>query len=80
VLTLQVDGMMSQGPRQEHGYRNTGRMDKSEGAEELGYGAYPFQLRLLRLQPKLRGTLSPVQESLRLLPTFLDRNVRLFRD
>jgi hypothetical protein len=33
VLALQVDGMVSQGPRQEHGYRNTGRMDKLEGAE-----------------------------------------------
>jgi hypothetical protein len=34
VLALQVDGMVSQGPRQEHGYRITGRLDKLEGAEE----------------------------------------------
>jgi hypothetical protein len=31
----------------EHGYRNTVRMDKLEGAEELGYGMYPVQLRML---------------------------------
>jgi hypothetical protein len=30
-------------------------MDKLEGAEELGYGAYPFQLRMLICQPKLKG-------------------------
>jgi hypothetical protein len=48
VLVLQVDGMVSQGPRQEHGYRNTGRLDKLEGSEELGYGAYSLQLRMLR--------------------------------
>jgi hypothetical protein len=45
VLALQVDGMVSLGPRQEHGYRNTVQMDKMEGAEELGYGAYLVQLR-----------------------------------
>jgi hypothetical protein len=48
VLALQVNGMASQGQRQEHGYRNTGRMDKFEGAEDLGYGAYRVQLRMLR--------------------------------
>jgi hypothetical protein len=25
--------LLADGPRQEHGYRNTGRMDKLEGAE-----------------------------------------------
>jgi hypothetical protein len=45
---VQVNGMVSQGPRQEHGYRNTGRMDKLERAEDLGYGAYRVQLRMLR--------------------------------
>jgi hypothetical protein len=55
-----------QGPRQEHSYRNTVRMNTLEGAEKLGYGVYPV--------------ISPVQGSLRLLPTFLDRKVRLFRD
>jgi hypothetical protein len=48
VLALQVDGMVSQDPRQEHRYTNTGRPDKLEGAEELGYGACPVQLRMLR--------------------------------
>jgi hypothetical protein len=47
VLALQVDGVVFQGSRQEHGYRNTGRLDKLEGAEELGYGAYPVQLGML---------------------------------
>jgi hypothetical protein len=37
VLALQVVSMVSQGPLQEHGYRNTGRLDKLEGVEELGY-------------------------------------------
>jgi hypothetical protein len=45
VVALQVDGMVSQGPRQEHCYRNAGQMDKLEGAEELSYGAYPVQFR-----------------------------------
>jgi hypothetical protein len=49
VLVLQVDGMVSQSSRQEHGYRYTGWLDKLEGAEELVYGAYPVQLRMLRL-------------------------------
>jgi hypothetical protein len=80
VLALQVDGTVSQGPRQGHGYRNTERLDKLEGDEELGYGAYPVQLRMLRLYPKLEGTLSPMQGSLWLLPTFLDKKVRSFRD
>jgi hypothetical protein len=47
VLALLVDGMVSQGPQQEHGYRNTGRLDKLEGALELGYGAYQVQLSML---------------------------------
>jgi hypothetical protein len=47
VVALQIDGMVSLDPRQEHGYRNTGRLDKSEGAEELGCGAYLVQLRML---------------------------------
>jgi hypothetical protein len=49
-------------------------MDKLEGADELGYGAYTVQLRMVRKKPKLKGALSPVEESLRLLPTFLNRN------
>jgi hypothetical protein len=48
VLALQVDGMVPQGPRQEYDYRNTVRMDKLEGAEELGCGAYSVQLGMLR--------------------------------
>jgi hypothetical protein len=28
--------------------QNTGRLGKLEGAEELGFGAYPVQLRMLR--------------------------------
>jgi hypothetical protein len=48
MLALQVDSMVSQGPRQKQGYRNTGRLDRLEGAKELGYGAYPVKLRMLR--------------------------------
>jgi hypothetical protein len=46
VLGLQVDGVVSQGPQQEHGYRNTRHMDKFESAKELGCGMYPVQLTL----------------------------------
>jgi hypothetical protein len=38
---------VSQGPREEHEYGNNGRMDKLEGAEELGYDVCPVQLMLL---------------------------------
>jgi hypothetical protein len=48
VPALQVNCEVSRRLLQEHGYRNTGGMDKSEGAEEGGYGAYPGQLRMLR--------------------------------
>jgi hypothetical protein len=43
---LQVDGTVSQGPQQQHSYRNTRWMGKVEGAKELGYGMYPVQLRM----------------------------------
>jgi hypothetical protein len=36
VLAPLVDSMVSQGPRQEHAYRNTRQMDKLEGVKELG--------------------------------------------
>jgi hypothetical protein len=47
VLALQVNGVVSQGPWQEHGYRNTRRIDKLEGTEDLGYGAYRVHLMML---------------------------------
>jgi hypothetical protein len=47
VLALDVNSMVSQGPWQEHGYRNTRQMDKLKGAEDLDYGMYPVQLSML---------------------------------
>jgi hypothetical protein len=47
VLVLQVDSVVSQGWRQEYDYRNTRWMSKLKGTEELSYGAYWVQLRLL---------------------------------
>jgi hypothetical protein len=44
---LQVDGVVSQSPGQEHAYRNAGWMGMLEGAKELGYGTYPVQLWIL---------------------------------
>jgi len=44
VPALQVNCTVSRGLLQEHGYRNTGGMDKLEGAEERCYGAYPTHL------------------------------------
>jgi hypothetical protein len=44
---LQGQSMVSQSLPQEHGYRNTGGMGKLEGAEELAYGTYPAQPRML---------------------------------
>jgi len=48
VPALQVNCTVSRSLLQEHGYRNTGGMGEWEGAEELGYGVYPAQLRMLR--------------------------------
>jgi hypothetical protein len=73
-----VDDMASQSPWKEYGYRNTRGMKKLEDTEELGYGMYPVQLRMLCQQLKVKGTLSSVQGSLRLLPTLLDTKVWLF--
>jgi hypothetical protein len=39
--------MVSQSLLQAHGYRNTIGMGKLEGIEELAYGAYPTQLKML---------------------------------
>jgi hypothetical protein len=47
VLALQVNGMVPQGPQQEHGYRNTWQMDKFEGTRDLCYGMYQVQPRML---------------------------------
>jgi hypothetical protein len=55
-------------------------MGKLEGAEELAYGAYPAQLRMLLWVLKLRETLSSVQGMLKRLLAFLGKNPRLFRD
>src|SRR5215469_5343345 len=44
---LQVVCTVSQSILLENGYGNTGGMGKLEGAEELAYGAYPAQLRML---------------------------------
>jgi hypothetical protein len=55
-------------------------MEKLEGAEDLGYGAYRVQLRMLGQYPNQEGTLSTAQGSLRLLTTFLARNVQQFRE
>jgi len=48
VLALQVNCTVSRSLLQDRGYRNTGGMGKLEGAQDLGYGAYPAQLRMLR--------------------------------
>lgn len=47
MLVLQVSGMMYRGLWHEHDYGNTVWMDKLEGAEGLGCGMYPVQLRML---------------------------------
>jgi hypothetical protein len=47
VLPLQVDGMVSQGPHQGHGCRNTEWLDRLEGMRELGYDTYTLQLMML---------------------------------
>jgi hypothetical protein len=39
--------MEFQGLLQGNGYKNTGGMGNLEGAKELGYGAFPAQLRKL---------------------------------
>jgi hypothetical protein len=67
-----VEGTLSHSPRQEHSYINTGRTCKLEGAEEVSHGALPLQLRMLRKQPKLKGT----ARELKAATNF----VRLFRD
>jgi hypothetical protein len=41
-----ADRIISHNPLQEHGYRNTKQMVKSEGTEELEYSTYPVQLQL----------------------------------
>ena len=48
ALAAEVNRTVSRSLLQEHGYRNPGRMGKLEGAEDLDYGAYPAQLRMLR--------------------------------
>jgi len=48
-----------------------------EGVRELGYDAFPAQLRML---PKLRKTLSSVQGILKVLLAFLGKKTRLFGD
>ena len=45
---LQVNCTVPGSLLQEHGYRNTRGLGKLEGTEELDYGAYPTQLRMLR--------------------------------
>jgi len=47
VPALKVNCTVSRSLLQEHGYRNSGGIDKLEGAEEQGYSAYPAQLRML---------------------------------
>jgi hypothetical protein len=44
---LQVDGIMSTIPQQQHAYKNTRQMGKLEGAKGLGYGMYPAQFYML---------------------------------
>jgi len=60
--------------------QNTRLIGKLEGAKGLGYGMYPAQFQMLLQYLKFIGTLLSVQESIRLLLTFLDRNVWLFGD
>jgi len=48
ALAEEMNCTVSRSLLQEHGYRNLGRMGKLEGAEDLGYGAYSAQLRMLR--------------------------------
>jgi hypothetical protein len=40
MLALQLDGMMTQGPQQGHGYRKPIQIYKMEEAKELGYGTH----------------------------------------
>jgi hypothetical protein len=47
VPALQVKFMAFQSLLLEHSSRNTRGMGKLEGAEELGCGAYPAQLKML---------------------------------
>jgi len=47
VPELQVNCTLSQCILHEHGCRNIGGMGKLEGANDLVYGTYPAQLRML---------------------------------
>jgi len=47
VPALQVECLVSQSLLQEHDYSNTGGKGMLEGAEELGYGTYPAQHRIV---------------------------------
>jgi hypothetical protein len=47
VPVLQAKGTVCRNLLQERGYRNSRGMGKLESAEELGYGAYLAQLRML---------------------------------
>lgn len=49
LLVLKADGMISQSPQKELGYRNTKHVDKLEGAETLDYVMYPVQLWMFHL-------------------------------
>jgi len=48
-LSATTAGELYSVPKQVHGYRNTIGLGKLEGTEELAYGAYPTQLKTLRL-------------------------------
>jgi hypothetical protein len=48
ALAEEMNCTVSRSLLQEHGYKNLGRMGMLEGAEDLSYGAYPAQLRMLR--------------------------------
>jgi hypothetical protein len=49
VPVLLVNCTVSRSLLQGHGYRNTGRTGKLEGADELAYGIYLAQLKMLLL-------------------------------
>jgi hypothetical protein len=48
VQAVQMDGMVSQNPWQDHGYRNVGSMGELEGVEDQGYDSCLRWLQMLR--------------------------------
>ena len=66
---------VSHSPRQGHRYINSERTGKLEGAEEVGYGAHPVQLRMLHKQPKVKENCFTAARELK-----ADNFVRLLRD